>query len=283
MNSSIGILLLCSAFLFITIYAFFIEPFWIQVRKIDIHIPKLPPQLNGFTICHLSDIHSLGYGILEKLIKQKLCVLNADMCVITGDLVQNLNASKSYKYIFESFIPEYGIYTILGNGEHKWKVDIASLGEKLLDARIKLILNSNTSLEVNGCRMCIVGVDDPFMAYDDVKLAYDGCSDSIFELLLAHSPDIMANIGDYRPGLILSGHTHGGQVRLPFLGALWLHCRYRFGLSDGLYDSDALSVRTGKQFDGVSMYVSRGLGASIIHARFMCRPEITILTLRCDE
>ena len=283
MNASIGIVILCLTFILLMIYAFFIEPFLIQVRKIDIRIPKLPPQMDGFTICHLSDIHSTGYGILEKLIKRKLGSISADICVITGDLVQRLDASDCFKRVFESFNPAYGIYAIPGNGEHKWKVDIKALAGKLLDAEIRLMVNSNLLFDVNGCRMCIIGVDDPFMAYDDVKLAYNGCSDSDFELLLAHSPDVLANIGEYRPGLILSGHTHGGQVRLPFIGALWLHCRYPYGISDGFYGSDEISARTGKSMDGIGMYVSRGLGASIIHARFLCRPEITVLTLRCND
>ncbi|MHB1457006.1 MAG: metallophosphoesterase [Armatimonadota bacterium] len=283
MNASIGIVIICLAYILIVTYAFFIEPFLIQVRKIDIHISKLPPQMDGFTFCHLSDTHSTGYGILEKLIRRKLSDINADICVITGDLVQKLVASECFGRIFEGFKPAYGIYAIPGNGEHKWKVDIEALTRKLLDAEIKLMVNSNVLLDVNDCRICIISVDDPFMAYNDIKLAYNGCSDSDFELLLAHSPDILADIGDRKPRLILSGHTHGGQVRLPFIGALWLHCRYPYGISEGFYGSKELSTRTGKQLDGICMYVSRGLGASIIHARFLCRPEIAILTLRSGD
>lgn len=283
MNASIGVIILCSFFMLVTIYAFFIEPFWIQVKKIDIRIPGLPPQMDGFTICHLSDIHSLSYGILEKQICHMLSEINVDMCVITGDLVQRLDATDCFKSIFESLTTKYGIYAILGNGEHKWKVDTVLLAKKLLDAKIRLMVNTSMPLDVNGCRICIVGVDDPYLGYADVSFAYKDCSSSDFELLLAHSPDVLADIGDHRPKLILSGHTHGGQVRLPFIGALWLHCRYHFGLSDGFYDPGTLSARTGKRLDGIRMYVSRGLGASIIHARFLCRPEIALLTLRCDD
>ncbi|MHB1001558.1 MAG: metallophosphoesterase [Armatimonadota bacterium] len=262
------------------IYAFFIEPIRLHVSRTEVRIPGLPQELDGFTICHISDTHSIGYDMVEKIMNKELRKLSADLCVITGDLVQNYEALKTYGRIFQGFKPKLGFYAVPGNGEHKWQLDIYRVSAMLAASGINLLQNNSSFILTNGCSINIIGVDDPFLALSDIESARDGLVKADLDLLLAHSPDILSEIKDYKPDLLLAGHTHGGQIRLPLLGAFWLHCRHSFLISHGYFGPEQLSTLTGKDMSDMHMYVSRGIGASLVQARFLCSPEIAIIILR---
>jgi hypothetical protein len=122
-------------------------------------------------------------------------------------------------------------------------------------------------------------VDDAFSGCDDLESAMSGIPEGLPTILLTHSPDILMRLAGRAPDLILAGHTHGGQIRFPFIGALWLHSRYRLRISQGYFGADMLSRLSGGNVGAVQMYVSRGLGGSGIRSRLLCPPEIALITL----
>ena len=264
----------------LAIYAFRIEPFRIRLTRVEIPIPGLPHELNGLTICHLSDTHTAGYGRLERKAAQMLSTLKADLCVITGDLLNSENGVQALSRMLDSFDPPLGVYAVLGNGDHKGFMTPGDIEQRLSGTKINLLINSSHTLNVNGYSLRIIGVDDPFKRRDQFGRATAGLPKSGFRLLLAHSPDILSEVDGYHVDLVLAGHTHGGQVRLPFFGPVWLHSNRKIPVCSGYFDSGSLSKLLRRDMAGVRMYVSRGVGASGITARFACTPEIALITLR---
>ena len=264
----------------IFIYAVFIEPYKLDIRKIDIHIPELPELFDGLTICHLTDLHIAYYGKMEAGLHEALMNIDADLCVITGDIVRKSAGVQALPSIFEGFNPSLGIYAVLGNGERKLRISKSEMQADLAQWGIQLLCNNHNTIFREGKNLHIIGVDDPYSEVDDLDAAMSGVSRDEFKILLAHSPDILMKIVDHPVNLILAGHTHGGQIRLPFIGPLWLHCRYPLGFSDGYFGPDALISMSGPANPGLHMYISRGLGGSGIRARLLCPPEIALITLR---
>lgn len=279
MNTQIIIYTISIIGLILFIYACFVEPYLIHIADIEINIPDLPVELNGLSICHLSDMHIYKYGFLEKLISQKLKSINSDICVVTGDIFHSSNGINAFLQLIGNISTTYGIYAIPGNGEHISRIDLKDAYERLKPAGINLLVNTSDTICINDCKVNIIGVDDPFMGYNKINDAYMNCNNYDFSLLLAHSPDIIAELDDYRPNLILAGHTHGGQIRFPVIGSIWNNCRHVKGVSKGIYDSDRLSKNLQKQLNDVIMYVNRGLSSRVIRMRFLCKPEITLIKI----
>jgi len=277
-----GLLLPVAALLVVglAVYAFWIEPCRIRLSRVELAIPNLPDSLDGLTICHLSDTHTSRYGRLEKITREILAGIDADLCVITGDLLRRRDGMHTLRRALSALKPRLGVFAVPGNGDYKLRVRMSELAAELTGHGINVLLNSRVTLSSNGSNLHIIGVDDPFLRLDDLTSAMSGIAEEGFRLLLAHSPDVLMSIGDRRVDLILAGHTHGGQVRLPFVGALWLHSRYRLPISDGYYDPETLSRVSSRDVSGACMYVSRGLSWSAIPIRFMCPPEIVLITLR---
>ncbi len=259
--------------------AMFAEARRIRVTRVELAVKDLHPSLQGLTICHLSDMHVARYGTHEKILHRILSGLHADICAITGDMVCTPNGIIPMAQVLNGLTPRLGILTVPGNGEHKLKISTSELSDRLREAGVKLLVNSHESLDVNGARVNVVGVDDPFGGFSDPGAAMSGMPRADLTILMAHSPDILVDEAVGFADLILAGHTHGGQIRLPFIGALWLHCRYRLGISDGYFSHQTLSRKLGRRLDRVQMYVSRGTGTGKVYARFLCPPEVVLITL----
>lgn len=264
----------------LAIYAFLIEPFRVRLTKVEIPIKGLPAGLDGLTICHLSDMHTAGYGRLERNTARILSDLEADLCVMTGDLLNSREGLQALDRMLDSFKPRLGVFAVLGNGDHKGFMTPGKIEDGLSSMKVNLLVNSHHAMIVNGEDVKIIGVDDPFKRRDQFGRATAGMPRGGFRLLLAHSPDILSEVDGYHVDLVLAGHTHGGQVRVPLLGALWLNSSRRIPVCNGYYDSGTLSRLLQRDMSGVRMYVSRGLGASGIAARFACPPEVALITLR---
>lgn len=252
-------------------YAFLVEPRWLQVTRTPIHVRGLHPDLEGFRIALLTDLHA-GEGTPLSLIR-RACRLamqeRPDLVAVTGDFAAD--SATSFRGVLDAIgglSAPHGVYAVPGNHDHtvgieQWRSDVA--------ASPTLVDLTNTALlrEVGGARLCVAGVDDfsrgaPTLAELPPPERRD------FTLLLAHDPDQAerARRAYDRVDLIVSGHTHGGQVRLPLLGAL-----RNPAARDDLYD-EGLRRRPWTQ-----VYVSRGVGTVHIPVRFLCRPEVAILEL----
>jgi predicted MPP superfamily phosphohydrolase len=260
-------------------YMFFVEPFKLSVEQVNIGIKNLPPTLDGFVICHISDAHFTNLGPLELKLIESLSQVNPHICVLTGDMVDRAEGFEVLRQVFGNVNPPFGIYAVPGNGEVRLGIPFDELRSRLCDIGITLLRNSHVDLLIDGVNLSIIGVDDPFNGFDDLDTAMANLPSEGFRLLLAHSPDVFAQLLDRKIDLVLAGHTHGGQVCFPFIGPLWLHCRYNFGLSNGYFGPDKLSRAVRHNISDCHLYVSRGVGSGSLRPRLLCSPELAIIRL----
>jgi predicted MPP superfamily phosphohydrolase len=241
------------------------------------------PRLDGVTVLHLSDLHlRSGPSHVDVLLRKALAV-PADITVITGDFVAKPKDLEHAARVLEACAGGRRVFAILGNHEHaeyglsipliqEWKVlrrpDTAAVSRRLEQAGLTMLRNRSVTLSWNGAPLALAGVDDLFNHAADLDKALAGL-DGLPTVLLCHSPDVLAESARRRIPLTLSGHTHGGQMRLPFLPPLTTGTRYRMERPCGV-------LRRGQ----ATMHVSPGLGLSFPPLRLLVRPEATVLELR---
>lgn len=271
------------------VYAF-LEPFKFVVREIELKFPNLPEQFDGLRILHLSDTHIRQMGRLERKWTGIISRTPADICAWTGDLVM---FEKRVPVVFRllPFIKTARpVYAVMGNSEHKPYVDTKQMVQALSSYKatsadeegaesLKLLLNESAIVERDGAKISIVGVDDPYSGHADFESAFSGVDREGFIIMLAHCPSAVEKAWEMGADLVLSGHTHGGQLRLPGIGVLWTHTKVPTPLNDGLYfAAQAYPGLPAKP--EASLFVHRGVGTSKIPIRFLCKPEIVYITLR---
>jgi len=255
------------------------EAYDIEVTRTSITCDRLPAGFNGFTILHLSDLHTTRYGRLERRIERILSTLKADMLVLTGDLAGSA-AGVEHLCRLVSVCQVGEVFAVFGNSENGYPAIGRRVSEEMPGHGIRLLKNENARVERAGDSIAVVGVEDPFTHHDDLPRAMEGVGPDEFILLLAHSPGIAAEAARAGVDLVLSGHTHGGQLRLPFLPAPYVHTGWRGPrLESGLYGGKKLSRLIRRDAGRTKVYVSRGIGASLLPVRLFCRPEIAMLTL----
>jgi len=246
-----------------------VEPRWLAVERVTIRLANLPDALRGLTIAQISDLH---YGLFSNASNTAQAVsavlaLNPDLIVVTGDyvLVSANHAGPCAAELARLRAP-LGVFTILGNHDH-W-TDAAVVSRALMEAGLPLLRNEGRLIEANGGAFWLAGVDDVWERHADLDAAMKGAPQDVIKILLAHEPDYADEVAtDGRVSLQLSGHSHGGQVRLPFLGAPvlpYLAHKYPYGLR-----------RVGTMW----LYTNRGIGVIAPPIRFNCRPEATLITL----
>jgi len=251
-------------------YSTLVEPEWLQVERIRLPLTKLHPDLNGFTIAQFSDIHFGPYmrGPDAQQIVDRVNSLRPELIVFTGDFVTELahGEAELITDMFRHLKAAQGVYAILGNHDH-W-TDAEVVDRAVRAASVTLLRNENRLIEFGGTGFWLAGVDDVWEEKHDLEAALLGIGDELPVILLAHEPDyadVVERTG--RVDLQLSGHSHGGQVRLPYYGALalpYLAHKYPFGL-----------YRIGS----TTLYTNRGVGLLAPPVRFNCRPEITLFEL----
>lgn len=232
------------------------------------HLPGLPEPFDGFRILQLSDIHINIHPDLPAVIQQLLRNVHYDACVLTGDFSVRRQVARgrdwkepTAKVVAELTQPVYGI---LGNHD-------ALAGAVFLESiGVRMLLNESTSLEREGLPLYLVGVDDPStFATHDFDRATTAIPDEACAIALAHSPECWPEAQKAGIALLLSGHTHAGQICLPGGRALLRHVREQ-DLMGGRWQRGILQG-----------YTSAGTGACAAPYRFNCPPEITLHTLRC--
>lgn len=266
-------------------YSSLVEPRWLQHVRFDLALPGLPAALDGFKAHLVADLHSTKYAQIERMIHERLMAEPVDAIFALGDFIW-LNSDIKYALkVFEGLPSRLGIFGILGNAEHKRRVPTGRIVERLNESGIRMLMNESVIIEHNDQPVQLIGVDDPYTGHARLKEAIQSVSPPAehgvrpYRILLAHAPQMILDPGTQEIDLVFSGHTHGGQIRLPLVGALLGHSRWEYLLSAGLYRPEKLQkmLRAPK---APTLYVSRGIGTGFIHFRFLCRPEITTVTLR---
>lgn len=258
------------------------EPWRVVVRKFDVELRDLPPDCDGLRIAQISDIHA-GLWMPLPLIRRilQLCAAQSpDVVVFTGDVVTRRNSYPpgvrklartvtDYAGVLarelETLQPPLGIYAVPGNHDG-WNGDFGPIADILARAQVISLLNKNTRLP-NG--LSLVGVDDLRAGFPAVSTATAGVSNDEAQIILSHNPRLAALFKN-RNALILSGHTHGGQVALP--------AKFRVAPVDAgqsFYQQGWYAVGRAK------LYVSTGAGTIGVPVRLGVRPEIAVFTLRC--
>ena len=231
--------------------------------------PDLPHALEGFRILHLSDFHfSPARPEVPEAVCALLSGLTVDLCVMTGDFRYGHfgpqeNAHEPVAELLPRFTSKAGCFGVLGNH------DLSEAVPGLRSAGIHILINEGAELQVGDVSLWIGGVDDPhkFRAAS-VADAMAGAPDEVFKILLAHAPGCMAEADVLGADLYLCGHTHGGQVRLPLLGAVHTNARCAPEYARHRW-------RWGKMWG----YTTDGLGTTDIPVRYNCPPEAVLITL----
>ncbi|MFN8374643.1 MAG: metallophosphoesterase [Anaerolineae bacterium] len=251
-----------------TVYTTRVEPVALEVTRLTVRLPNLPPQLAGVTLAQVSDVH---FGMWMKYdyalsVAEKVNELNPDFVAVTGDFVSRIDPGTPDE--ISGWLRTFNapVYASLGNHDHWTDANIVS--EAVQNGGAALLRNANAAFERDGQTLFIAGVDDIWERQQDLDAALNGVPQDGAVILLAHEPDYADAVReDGRVGLQLSGHSHGGQVRLPLVGAPllpYLGTKY----SIGMYELGAMRV-----------YVNRGVGMIAPYVRLGCPPEITLITL----
>jgi len=242
-----------------------------RLVRMDVPIRDLPESFKNLRILHISDIHNSSTLRISVNIWDMIAKENFDLAVITGDVAKNCFAQVlPLESVLTRLASRVPVFFVDGNHE---QVHFREMKEFMESCGIEVLDDRKTEIDINGESLEILGIRDyyyqkwkrfkPFeqLMEDEVKCG--------FRLLLSHQPQIVDKLDYFEDILVLSGHTHGGQIRLPFLKTIIAPGQGLFPkYGDGFY-----------KVKNCYLYISRGIGASRIPIRFFNRPEITILRL----
>jgi uncharacterized protein len=255
----------------------FVEPNLPRVVRKDIGLRRWPSLLDGFTIAVLSDFHYDPYFSVHP-IHASISMVNAlrpQLIVLTGDFVSVPNfgepepgaaAAEPCAQLLRKMQAPHGLWAVMGN--HDIGTDVDRVTSALRAEGIQVLANQSTPIESNGGRFWLSGVDDVIGGTVDLDAALHNIPASEATVLLVHEPDYADRVARHPVDLQLSGHSHGGQVRIPFIHPLFLPDLARKYIW-GLY-----------KIGGLTLYTNAGLGTVELPIRFNCPPEITLLTIR---
>jgi predicted MPP superfamily phosphohydrolase len=254
-----------------------VEPNWPRVVKQEIRLRRWPSRLDGFTIALLSDFHYDPYFSVHPL-HAAIGIVNAlhpAMIVLTGDFVSVPDFGEPGKgaalaepcaQLLRQMQAPLGLWAVMGN--HDVLTDPDRVTSALRAVGIQVLTNQSAPIESKGARFWLSGIDDVLGGGADLELTLRAIPDGEATILLAHEPDYADHVVSRPVDLQLSGHSHGGQVRLPFIRPFYLPDLGRKYVW-GLYNIGDLTL-----------YTNRGLGTVGVPVRLNCPPEITFLTLR---
>ncbi|MBI2422749.1 MAG: metallophosphoesterase [Candidatus Hydrogenedentes bacterium] len=240
------------------------------LRHLDLRFPELPAALNGFRILHLSDFHfSRTDTAFVDAVAALLAGVEADVCCITGDFrfghfgpVDHVETM--LQRALAGVTSPLGHYAILGNH------DVSTMLPHLARAGVEVLVNGGVALEHGGSTVWIGGVDDPHrFKCAGFEAAFEGAAEAQFRIALVHTPECIASAWRHGADLYLCGHTHGGQICLPWLGAIHTNARCPKQYRKGVWN-----------WEGMQGHTTPGLGATDVRVRFNCPPEAALITLQ---
>lgn len=232
---------------------------------------KITEELNGYKILQLSDLHAVSFGVDNKRLIAKVDKVNPDIIVITGDIIDSKFSNKKVATkLVKNLADKYPVYYI--NGNHEYLLETNDLNEfyvSLEEAGAKIINNEYVEIPVGDDSFILYGLDDNNLHDQTLEKMMEENDKDKLSVVLAHEPQWFNKYVALDVDLVLSGHTHGGQIRVPFIGAIVAPDQGFFPkISDGVYESK----------DTV-MVVSRGLGYTVVPVRLFNDPEIIVIEM----
>jgi predicted MPP superfamily phosphohydrolase len=251
----------------------------ISITEVKITSSKIPSSFKGYKILQISDLHNKQFGDNQDVLIQKIKSIDPDIIAITGDLID----SKSYDaevsmQLIREIVKKYPVYFVTGNHE-QWSGKYNRLEKELKKYDVNVLRNEYVGIRKGEQEINLLGIDDPEFVtgnrdegniiIDEIKKAKIEMQPDRYNVLLSHRPEFLTEYADEQIDLVLSGHAHGGQVRLPFIGGL-------VAPNQGVLPKYTAGLYVEQS---TSMVVSRGLGNSIIPQRILNRPEIVVVQL----
>ncbi|MEO7475112.1 MAG: metallophosphoesterase [Gemmatimonadales bacterium] len=250
-------------------YAFLVEPSEVLVSRHEVPIPGLAPSLDGIRLAQVTDVHFPGNVGAAQAALAHLKRERPEIVVMTGDMTERAEGLAMVAAFVAEARGSVATVATLGNWEY-YSGAASHAADVYRRAGAELLVNSHREILIGGGSLVVVGLDDPVLGRPNVRLARDGQSPDSPEIWLVHAPGIVSRWHEDRasiPAFVLSGHTHGGQIRLPLLPAVTPAGSGRF--VEGWYRDTV-----------APLYVSRGVGTTAVRARLRCPPELPIFTLR---
>jgi predicted MPP superfamily phosphohydrolase len=260
-------------------YAVRVEPTWLELNCHEVSIADLPSAFDGLRIVQLSDFHC-GHHVTPAYLNEAVDLTQAqqpDVTVLTGDFIH-----KGFRHIsgmaksLSRLSARHGVYAVLGNhdysvrnglGIRRYKHLHRAVADSLTSHGIRVLHNETVPLIREGHTLHLTGVEDLWSRACDLDRAFAGLSPSLPRVVLAHNPRTVERLAGHRCDLMLSGHTHGGQVNLPLVGRVALGRKVR-RFAAGMY-----------HYRNTVLYVHKGVGFGL-RLRYNVRPEVAVFTLR---
>ena len=255
----------------------------LQLNTYTISSERLPEAFDGYRIAHVSDLHNAEMGKSNEKLLDMLREAKPDIRAITGDLIDSRHTDIDIALQFTKAAMEIApCYYVTGNHEARVS-EYDELKAGLIEQGVVVLEDATTEISLDGDTITLTGVNDPSYQTDYLfgdsetvmngKLQEISDAENEFTVLLSHRPELFEIYADNNMDLVLSGHAHGGQFRLPFVGGLVAPNQGLFPKYDaGLYTEE-----------NTNMVVSRGIGNSILPFRFNNRPEVILIELKCTN
>ncbi len=260
-------------------FYFHYENTTLQVSNHIVSSEKISTEFNDFKIIQISDFHNTRNKKLTNSIVNEIIEVKPDIIVLTGDIVDPETSHMEASFDFIDRIKDYApIYYVNGNHEAGLD-DYAETRKELIKYGVIVLDNDKRVIERNGSKINILGIADPYMAKnsklkdkDIIKTELNSLTynEDYFTILLSHRPEAFKIYAEYKMDLVFSGHAHGGQIRIPFIGGV-------YAPHQGLFPK--YTSGTFKK-NNTTMVVSRGIGGSKFPFRINNRPELIIVTLK---
>ena len=256
----------------------------IVTTRLTVRDKKIPRAFSGFRILQITDLHDAQFGPEQRDLLAEVKKARPDMIALTGDFVGSAESDLDRMLRFLGKLPEIApAYYVTGNHEIRLKPeDFDRFVAGIADAGITVLRNALTEVRRGDAGLQVLGIDDPgFVNGEDwhndpqaVRAALDAIpyDPGRFTLLLSHRPEVIRVYAEKGIDLVLSGHTHGGQIRLPLIGAFYVPMQGWFPKYDrGLFTEGKTRV-----------FICTGLGASVVRFRFNVPPELALITLESE-
>ncbi|WP_019152993.1 metallophosphoesterase [Robertmurraya massiliosenegalensis] len=255
-------------------YAGKIEPNLLKINKYRIPHPDFPAGFKSLKIVQFSDTH-LGFQYTLQQLQELIVEINnqkPDILFFTGDLLDEPNKYGEFERtisILKELEAPLGKYAVYGNHDHGgYGTDIYK--NIMEESGFIVMLNESIKISNDEDAIYLLGIDDAMLGRPDIREAISNVPDNAYKILLSHAPDLADSASNFNIQLQLSGHSHGGQIQIPFLGAL-VKPPYGEKYYEGFYT-------IGEPFP-LTLYVNRGLGTTRLPFRFLSPPELTVFTL----